>query len=256
MAANGAGIRPEWGTELSRKISGSRRSLAAIGKALTILSALVISGCGPLSDDDEREEPLITVEPSAESKVGTPESVQDLAPEATPDVDGIVPDDTAKVTVDDATPQPSRDDSSKATAEARSGEVVSPITTSNLGDGTSGATPSLGTADGSSDDDPETDDGTTTPATETVVVTSCTSENVPESTGESDAFVVAEDLNVRIGPGSDCEVIGDGPLLAGEAITVLSDPVVRDGENEVLWVRVELPAGQGWVALEFIEPAP
>ena len=61
-----------------------------------------------------------------------------------------------------------------------------------------------------------------------------------------------EDLNFRVGPGSDCDAIGE-PLSQGIHITVVSDPVVREGDPE-RWVQVNIDGQIGWVALDFIEP--
>ena len=38
-------------------------------------------------------------------------------------------------------------------------------------------------------------------------------------------------------------------------MTVTSDPVVREGEEGLAWVRIEVDGVTGWVAAEFIEPA-
>lgn len=64
--------------------------------------------------------------------------------------------------------------------------------------------------------------------------------------------MVTEDLNFRVGPGSDCDAIGD-PLAQGAHLTVISDPVAREGDP-ARWVQVNVDGQIGWVAQEFIEP--
>jgi uncharacterized protein YraI len=84
-------------------------------------------------------------------------------------------------------------------------------------------------------------------------VESCEPENVPEFTGDSDAFVVVDNLNFRTGPGADCSLVREDVLEAGLGIRVTSDPVVRSGDDSE-WVRVEADGEEGWVAVEFIKP--
>jgi SH3-like domain-containing protein len=91
------------------------------------------------------------------------------------------------------------------------------------------------------------------PSSEAVTVDSCEPENVPEFTGESDAFVVVENLNFRSGPGSDCSLVREDVLISGLEVRVTSDPVVREGDDSE-WVRIEVDGQEGWVATEFIEP--
>lgn len=85
-----------------------------------------------------------------------------------------------------------------------------------------------------------------------LTVTSCEPNEVPQFTGTKPDYVVKEDVNFRVGPGSDCDVIGD-PLSQGVRLTVISDPVVREGDP-ARWVKVNVDGQIGWVALEFIEP--
>lgn len=85
-----------------------------------------------------------------------------------------------------------------------------------------------------------------------LIVTSCEPNEVPQFTGTNPDYIVKEDLNFRVGPGSDCDAIGD-PLAQGVHLTVVSDPVAREDSPD-RWVQVNVDGQIGWVALEFIEP--
>lgn len=85
-----------------------------------------------------------------------------------------------------------------------------------------------------------------------MTVASCEPPQVPPFTGTNPNYVVMEDLNFRVGPGSDCDVIGD-PLSQGVRLTVTSNPVVREDSPD-RWVQVNVDGQIGWVAEEFIEP--
>ena len=54
-------------------------------------------------------------------------------------------------------------------------------------------------------------------------------------------------LNLRNGAGRDAAVIAK--LLHGMAVTVLSAPTTSSG---IVWLKVSTPAGEGWVAAEFL----
>ncbi|MGI8485871.1 MAG: hypothetical protein ACR2OU_16630, partial [Thermomicrobiales bacterium] len=85
-----------------------------------------------------------------------------------------------------------------------------------------------------------------------MTVANCEPPEVPPFTGNNSDYVVTADLNFRVGPGSDCDAIGD-PLSQGVHLTVVSDPVVREDDPE-RWVQVNIDGQVGWVASEFIEP--
>lgn len=93
------------------------------------------------------------------------------------------------------------------------------------------------------------------PAAAPGVVTTCTPDVVPPFGGASAAYVVTEDLNFRAGPGTDCPSIGDGPLAAGTAVTVVGGPVVRQGEEDLEWLQIDVGGVVGWVAADFVNPA-
>jgi hypothetical protein len=69
---------------------------------------------------------------------------------------------------------------------------------------------------------------------------------------EGDAVVVSEELNMRSDPSVEGEIIKTLP--AGEALTIIGGPTEGDDNT---WYEVEDDtADQGWVAAEFLEPAP
>ncbi|HEU0164676.1 MAG TPA: SH3 domain-containing protein [Thermomicrobiales bacterium] len=134
-------------------------------------------------------------------------------------------------------------------ATAASPAAVIPTTTSaNQSPPAGGATPTSATPVAS----PEASPASGTPAASTVV-TSCDPDVIPPFTGDSPDYVTSSDLNFRAGPGSDCDLIGD-PLAEGVALTVLSDPVTRQGEDGQ-WVQVNVDGQLGWVSSDYIEPA-
>jgi uncharacterized protein YraI len=85
-------------------------------------------------------------------------------------------------------------------------------------------------------------------------VTSCDVADYPPYSGADPIQVTTSDVNFRAGPGTDCDPIGE-PIGAGVSVEVLSDPVRREGD-EFVWVAVALDGSQGWLATDFLEPAP
>lgn len=93
-----------------------------------------------------------------------------------------------------------------------------------------------------------------TPIAGSVTVDSCDVAELPEYTGQDAAQVTTIDVNVRSGPGTDCPAIGE-PIPAGVEVQLLSNPVEREGEA-FIWVAVNLDGEEGWLATDFLEPAP
>jgi len=87
------------------------------------------------------------------------------------------------------------------------------------------------------------------------VVTSCDVQDVPPYTGDVTVYVLTVDLNFRAGPGSDCDMIGDGPLGEFSAVEIIGGPVEREGDESGEWVQVEVGDQVGWLALQYLEPA-
>ena len=60
--------------------------------------------------------------------------------------------------------------------------------------------------------------------------------------------VTANGVNLRRGPGADCDVIS--AMAAGTAATALSGPV---NAGDRLWLLVEIDGTEGWIAADFVE---
>jgi hypothetical protein len=259
--------------------------------ALSILACFALAACGPLGDDDP--DPTATAESIAqptdetlvdETEVATePESagltiatpmVTPVAMEGTPDLEPVeestsagAPDSTpifndvnstaSPVAVPDATPL--------AETPAASG-VDQPLPD---GDGTSGAMPATDAAPTETPllvaETPAVQvDGTpvASPAAlagslaelEVGVVASCELESVPPIALESAAFVTVSDVNIRFGPGADCDPIAISPIGAFIPVIVIGGPVQREGED-LVWVQVEVAGEIGWIVTDALEPA-
>lgn len=85
-----------------------------------------------------------------------------------------------------------------------------------------------------------------------VIVTSCDPAQVPPVVGDT-SYITTSDVNIRIGPGTDCDLAAD-ILPQGTLLTLTSGEIVRDGENGTTWVRVDTNGVSGWVSTEFITP--
>jgi Bacterial SH3 domain len=86
-------------------------------------------------------------------------------------------------------------------------------------------------------------------------VDSCTpdEESLPQPRFRT-AVINDDGVNLRDGPGTDCETVGS--LDTGADVTLLSGPVVRaDQDEELIWVliRVEENNAEVWVAQSFVE---
>jgi hypothetical protein len=136
-----------------------------------------------------------------------------------------------------------------ATPEASSAGEPTPTANAISGsDGTSGAT-DLPAASASPAASPA--------GTGAVKVDSCDVVDAPPFSGGDENQQVTEELNFRVGPGADCDPAFDAPLEVGTDVVVLSDPVVRsDLDDGTEWIQVEVDGETGWVAAEFVEPAP
>lgn len=180
----------------------------------------------------------------------------DMVESASPDASPI----SAAVT-DDQNPETPEDVAAElATPESDTSVVQNTGDVANLGDGTTGATPASAAVDQITDVLAETvlvtpGSGTPVVADEPVVAESCTPGAVPPFTGDQTTFVLGADLNFRAGPGSDCDLIGTGPLGEFSQVEVVSGPVIREGEEGIEWVQIQVGDDIGWVASEFLEPA-
>jgi len=166
------------------------------------------------------------------------------APVATPEAPAV------------ATPQPvTATEPTTATTANPSSASVEQQANPETGDGTSGA-PAVS-------DLPARTPSSASPATPianpvaspgaAVIVTSCTPTDVPAFTGSSASFITTADVNIRVGPGTDCDLAAD-ILSQGTLLTVTSGQVIRDGQPGTTWVRVDVDGLEGWVSTEFLEP--
>lgn len=250
------------------------RAFSQVGLIGLVAGSLVLGGCGPT--DGGKEATSVVMTPTLEITQGSPAPSPGASPmtqasstpisgnirrsgaetstpeaesgsavdQATPGASGSIPGQTL-VPGRQRPPQAAEDDGTPlGEAETAAASDGAPVP----GDGTTGAGPSRDAATPAEIASPDAD---VTP--DSAVVESCNPEDVPEFTGDTETFVVVENLNFRTGPGVDCDPVGESLLESGASLTVTSDPVVRDGEDTE-WVRVEVEGQEGWVATQFIEP--
>lgn len=274
------------GPEMQHNLSTSYRRLHPGMLGLAIVASILVSGCGlPGGDDDE---PTATVEVIAQPTAGDDLSeaatltsvlsgqfeVQStpVVSVATPDLPAAGRDDATPATPDQAPPAftgtPVSPGESVALATPESGAEIDAgeVDTAIIGsDGTSGATPELESPDGSVDgaEASPTDDATPVGLApgelldiDPISVASCEPENIPPFGTEQNEFLTVTDVNFRIGPGADCDQIGDGPIGINIPVTVLSGPVVREDDDTFVWVQVQIVDEIGWIVVDAIEPAP
>jgi hypothetical protein len=197
--------------------------------------------------------------PSESSPVAT--AFEDAPVEATPSTGGPVDLPAAEAadaspgatTISGGTPSP------KATAggEAPAGDGTTGAALPPLEEGTSAATPTaaVGSTPVAVASPPASPvSGTPVAAAQPPVVNSCDIADVPAFTGEGTTYVLNVDLNFRAGPGSDCDIIGDGPLGEFSDVEVIGGPVIREGDDTPEWVQVQVGEQTGWLAWEFLEP--
>ncbi|MBA3276348.1 MAG: hypothetical protein H0T72_11180 [Chloroflexia bacterium] len=257
------------------------------------IAALVITGCGPLGDDEA--DPTATADTISQPIVATDEApdatpanqfVPPVATESTPAAGLSTPVVTEPTLPPNTVATPEQPDISstgtpvvnEATQPASETAVASSSGAVFTGsDGTSGAVPGeSGPTEASVD--PVASAETPTPtvasvsatpmagATPEVVglgdqdplsVTSCVPEAIPQLISDQTEYLTSSDVNFRTGPGADCDTIGDGPIGVNIPVTVLSGPVIRtDIDDPFVWVQVQIASETGWVVLEVLEPAP
>ncbi len=235
----------------------------------------VLSACGTGGgDDDNATEPAETIEAPTEETVtdltGQPTTVvvsspaeQTLGPSGTPASGSASPTPAVVVSAppivvptaaatEPGTPLAPVTTASPVSAAGEAPTPTGPAGTgvgTSIGDGTGGAPASAPEAEVPTEGTP----GATTPGA--AVATSCDMPNYPPYTGDTPAQVTTSDVNFRAGPGADCDAIG-GPIGAGVSVEVLSDPVTREGDDQFEWVAVTFDGSDGWLATEFLEPAP
>jgi hypothetical protein len=244
------------------KLFNARKQTPVVVRfAWIALLALMVAACGPLGDDDE--EPTPTSEPNeAQPTVpagadASPAATQQEMPPANIDLSSPVGAASPESGVAEGSPAASQDGAEDATPAPAGTAGEADASPAAPGDGTTGADAGTSPAATAGTPPPDGSPAAGTPVTGTAptVVTSCAPEDVPAFTGEKPSYVVLEELNFRVGPGSDCDLIGEGPLVAGVGLTVRAGPVVREGENDLQWLQVEVAGVTGWVAADFVAPA-
>lgn len=255
--------------------------------AIAVLS-LLLAACGIGGDDGDdptetAEQVQQDIDPTATAGPSTPDAPFELvtpttsAGASTPgNLDPTGPSPT--IVEDEGTPLPATPVSNQAdgTEPADSVPASSSDTTDDVTDdatpaagndevaGTPSVAPNVGTgSDGTSGatslpDDAATPGGDVDAPSESTVnaieVDSCDVVEVPPYAGTTTAFVTADDVNFRIGPGSDCASVLDGPLGPDVAVEVVGGPVVRsDDADNILWLQVNVADDTGWIAQEFLE---
>jgi uncharacterized protein YraI len=73
--------------------------------------------------------------------------------------------------------------------------------------------------------------------------------------GGQNAYFTISEVNFREGPGADCDTISDTPLAEGVDVVVLSAPVTRVGEEDLVWIQIEADGERGWVVIDSLAPA-
>jgi hypothetical protein len=255
--------------------------------ALSFAACFFLAACGPLGDDDadptatsesiavptEESAATATASESAGLSISTPVapppttdgtpnlepldgSPSSAVPVSTP-VFNDVTTDASPAAVTDATP---------VTAEVPGDGADAPLPD---GDGTSGAFPASDSTPTDAPllvtETPSAVDAATLPSSpvalagsladlEVLTVSSCEPDNVPVIALQSPEFTTIVDVNVRVGPGADCEALPISPVGAFLPVTVIAGPVQREGEDFV-WVQVEVAGAIGWIVTEALEPA-
>lgn len=272
------------------------RSRHLLQFATLSLVLLLATACGPLADDDEDptataesvEQPAggpADTETDDGSTRGTPPpymppaldptdgvSTPDGAsppeftgPASTPSGTDAATDGTPVTISEEATGTPASAETGTAGDDDGADQGAGSGTSFSGSDGTSGATP-----EPSEPPPAATPEGpffvreVATPAAtpgsfdglEPALASSCEPEVVPVFTNDEVEYVTNTDVNFRAGPGADCDRIGDGPVPAGASVLVVGGPVVREGDDEFVWVQVEIAEETGWIITEALEPAP
>lgn len=86
-----------------------------------------------------------------------------------------------------------------------------------------------------------------------LVVSGCEVQNVPPFQGEQILYQLAVDLNFRVGPGTECDLVMEDPLGEFQRVEVIGGPVVREDDGSE-WVQIRFVDSEGWVSFEYLEP--
>ena len=234
---------------MPRTLTRAVRGVLAIS-----LVALALAGCGGGGDEDdgtatsavestaatvgESPTPAVVTQssPTEDETQGTAVAASPGAATPTPAIVVSAP----PVTI--PTPRPSEASPVAANVPATPVVATASILT---GDGTGGPMADTGVPVG-------TPAAGGTPVAGSVTVDSCDVAELPEYTGSNAEQVTTGVVNFRSGPGTECPVISE--LDAGVPVEVLSNPVEQAGED-IVWVAVSVDGEEGWLAIDFLEPA-
>lgn len=175
---------------------------------MMVLLVVVVTGCGPLGNDE------------APSRVPSTSSTGNLNP------------------------------ARMATATWLSPAAASPTAAFQLSPAASPFTIALPVAAGTPVEpaDPGTPESSTPAGAEQIVANDCEAPDpLPSPEQGGPLITIDEAVNIRRGPGTECEVIQ--LLTLGSTMIPLSGTVEASG---VSWILVDIDGVQGWVALEFL----
>lgn len=261
---------------------------------LAMLAGLLLASCGPIGNDDDTTPtaesvsqpttaaPTMETEDAGETATiaQDPESGESTVPAdvASPSViEPTVPTEVPSIstpvgqsTQASASPTAMEQQSTNGTPVAENTPASGVLFTGD--DGTSGATPPVTTQStpGSLfvavDDSPESSispnaSPQASPSADVelveltaALVTSCVPEIIPVITLSDVTYSTVSDVNIRSGPGVDCDPLAISPIGEFQSVTLIGGPVIREGE-EFIWVQVTAPSGEvGWIVTAGISP--
>lgn len=228
---------------------GARRWAA--GAAVLVVTMLA-AGCGVLDGDDATEAPTTVGSPTVAASAASPPVV--ASPAATRVTSPASPSGGAATETEAVAETPSEATTESTTIAETPNEATTEPTTADAETATT--VPATTTA---GDDETAAPTRrprrTPTPARPTRTPTPPPAAGcappapLPEVAG-SEVRLTTENINLRAGPGAECEVVR--VLDQGDEVTVTSGPVDADDR---LWVRVEAGGDEGWLADEFLGEA-
>jgi len=261
---------------------------------MVMVAGLLLASCGPIGNDDDTTptaesvsqptEAISTLDSDAPGETATvaqdPDSVESTLPSiaASPAAnESTVPAAVSSIstpvgesTQASASPASGVQPANNATPSAENTPASGVLFTGD--DGTSGATPPVTTQSTpgslfvpvdnapessiSPNASPEASPGAGLELVEltAAVVTSCEPEIIPAITLSDVTYSTVSDVNIRSGPGVDCDPLAISPIGEFQLVTLIGGPVIREGE-EFIWVQVTAPSGElGWIVTAGISP--
>lgn len=228
------------------------------------LIVLVLSACTVGGDDDDSDATEEATETVVAAEISTPASnntIDDPSNDSTPIADSTPTQASGVIATPDAgggSPTPEIVVSAPpVSVPDEEGDDASAQASPEAGTDTSSLIGALQSVVGDDETDTTEFESSTPVAVATgaeTTVTSC-DDVAPALEGGTETWITNSDVNFRDGPGTDCDPILAEPLGEGAVVEVLSEPVVREGDDENLWVAVSVDGTDGWLATEFIDPA-